>query len=74
MPEMDGVTVLQQIRSLTPDQPIIILTGAGTPEREQQVRALGVTEFIEKEFSLHRPGDALKRLLKTPATTTAAQP
>ena len=24
---------------------------------------LGVTEFIEKEFSLHRLGDALKRLL-----------
>lgn len=74
MPEMDGVTVLQQIRSINPDQPVIILTGAGTPEREQQVRALGVTEFIEKEFSLHRLGDALKRLLKTPATTTAAQP
>jgi hypothetical protein len=29
----------------------------------QQVRALGVTEFIEKEFSLHRLGDALNRLL-----------
>src|SRR5580765_6559085 len=53
MPEMDGVTVLQQIRSLNPDQPVIILTGAGTPEREQQVRTLGVTEFVEKEFSLH---------------------
>jgi DNA-binding NtrC family response regulator len=67
MPEMDGVTVLQQIRRLNPDQPVIILTGAGTQEREQQVRALGVTEFIEKEFSLHRLGDALKRLLKAPA-------
>jgi two-component system, chemotaxis family, chemotaxis protein CheY len=65
MPEMDGITVLQQIRSLNSDQPVIILTGAGTPEREQQVRALGVTEFVEKEFSLHRLGDALKRLLKT---------
>ena len=68
MPEMDGVTVLQQIRRLYPDQPVIILTGAGTPEREQQVRVLGVTEFVEKEFSLHRLGDALKRLLKAPAS------
>ena len=74
MPEMDGVTVLQQIRSLNPDQPVIILTGAGTPEREQQARALGVTEFVEKEFSLHRLGDALKRLLNTPSPPTAAQP
>jgi FixJ family two-component response regulator len=45
---------------------VIILTGAGTPEMEQQVMALGVSDFVEKEFSLHRLGDALKRLLPTP--------
>ena len=72
MPDMDGLTVLQQIHSLDSTKPVIILTGAGTPEVEQQVRALGVSEFVEKEFSLHRLGDALKRLLKTPAPTTAA--
>jgi DNA-binding NtrC family response regulator len=74
MPEMDGVTVLQQIHSVDLTQPVIILTGAGTPEREQQVRALGVIEFVEKESSLHRLGDALKRLLKSPVHTTAARP
>jgi CheY-like chemotaxis protein len=66
MPGMGGLTVLQQIRQLNPTQPVIILTGAGNPESEQQVRALGVTEYVEKEFSLHLLGDALKRLLKTP--------
>jgi CheY-like chemotaxis protein len=70
MPEMDGVAVLQQVRSLNPDQPVIILTGAGTPEKEQRVHALGVSEFVEKEFSLHRLGDALKRVLKTPDPAT----
>ena len=63
MPGMDGLTVLQHVRSLPPNQSVVILTGAGTPEAEQQVRALGVTEFVEKEFSLHHLGDALKRLL-----------
>jgi len=38
----------------------------GTPETEQQVRAMGVTEYVEKEFSLYLLGDSLKRLLKTP--------
>jgi DNA-binding NtrC family response regulator len=70
MPEMDGVAVLQQVRSLNPDQPVIIFTGAGTPEKEQRVHALGVSEFVEKEFSLHRLGDALKRVLKTPDPAT----
>ena len=70
MPEMGGITVLQQIRTLKPDQPVIVLTGAGTPEKEQQVHALGVDQFIKKEFSLHRLGDALKRILKTPHSET----
>jgi len=70
MPGMDGLTVLQQIRHLDPTQPVIILTGAGTPEMEQQVMALGVTDFVEKEFSLHGLGDSLKRLLATPMKTS----
>jgi len=63
MPEMDGLTVLRQIRTLDLRKPVVILTGAGTADAAEQTRALGVTEFIEKEFSLHRLGDALKRLL-----------
>ena len=63
MPGMDGLTVLQEIRRLNPTQPVIILTGAGNPESEQQIRALGVTEYVEKQFSLHLLGDALKRTL-----------
>jgi len=66
MPEMDGITVLREIRSFDPKKPVIILTGAATPGMEQQVLALGVTEFVEKEFSLHRLGDALKRVLAVP--------
>ena len=30
MPEMNGLTVLQQVRQLNPVQPVVILTGAGT--------------------------------------------
>ena len=70
MPGMDGLTVLQQIHSLDPGKPVIILTGAGTAEAEQQVRALGVTEYVEKEFSLHLLGDSLKRILNDPAPST----
>jgi len=70
MPEMDGLTVLRQIKNLDPGKPVIILTGAGTAEAEKQVRALGVTEYVEKEFSLHLLGDSLKRLLNNPDPST----
>jgi CheY-like chemotaxis protein len=66
MPGMNGITVLQELRRLHPTQPVIVLTGAGTPEAERQIQALGVTEYVEKEFSLHYLGDALKRLLDKP--------
>jgi DNA-binding NtrC family response regulator len=65
MPEMDGVTVLKHIRSADQKLPVIVLTGAGTPETEQEVYAVGATEFVEKEFSLHHLGDSLKRHLNT---------
>jgi CheY-like chemotaxis protein len=66
MPEMDGVTVLTHLRRMDRTQPVIILTGAAMPETEQQVRALGVTEIVEKSFTLNRLGDALTRLLTPP--------
>ena len=72
MPELDGITVLKQIRSVDLKQPVIMLTGDSTPETEQQVRALGVSEFIVKGSSLDLLGHTLRRLLKTPTAATVA--
>ncbi len=63
MPDMDGLAVLREIRTLDPHAPVIILTGFGTEERERQARELGVSEFIPKGFSLHILGMALDRVL-----------
>jgi DNA-binding NtrC family response regulator len=65
MPEMDGMTVLKHIRNIDQKLPVVVLTGTGTPETEQEVYAVGATEFVEKEFSLHHLGDSLKRHLNT---------
>ena len=70
-PELDGVTVLKQIRSVDLKQPVIVLTGDTTLETKRKVRALGVSEFIAKGSSLHLLGDTLQRPLKTPAPAIA---
>jgi sigma-B regulation protein RsbU (phosphoserine phosphatase) len=70
MPELDGVTVLTQIRSVDLKQPVIILTGDSAQETELQVRALGVSEFILKGSSLHLLWPTLKRLLNIPHLVT----
>ena len=65
MPELDGVTVLTQIRSVDLKQPVIILTGDSAQETERQVRALGVSEVIEKDSSIQLLVDTLKDILTT---------
>ena len=74
MPEMDGLAVLREIRAIDPQTPVIMLTGSGTEEREQQARELGVTEFLAKGFSLHELGAALNQVLQLPGQSAATTP
>ena len=66
MPDMDGLAVLREIRAIDQQAPVIMLTGAGTEERKQQARELGVTHFLAKGFSLHELGAALNLVLPPP--------
>jgi CheY-like chemotaxis protein len=72
MPKLNGMAVLKQIRSVDSKQPVIVLTGDASPEAEQQVRALGVSEFIVKGSSLHAVEDMVKRLLKPPTPSPSS--
>lgn len=63
MPDVDGLGVLREIRAVSPKAPVIMLTGAGTAERERQAGELGVTAFLAKGFSLHELGAALNQVL-----------
>ena len=63
MPDMDGLAVLRAIRTVDPQAPVIMLTGAGSAEREKQARGLGVTAFLAKGFSLHELGAAVNLVL-----------
>jgi two-component system C4-dicarboxylate transport response regulator DctD len=73
MPGMNGIAALKQFRTIDAQTPVIILTGVGTEAMEQQARTLGVTDFLQKGFSLHALGSALDRALKqaTPATSSS---
>ena len=62
MPELDGVTVLKEIRAVDFKQPVIVLTGNSNPETEQQVRAIGVNEFVLKSSSMHLLENTLTHL------------
>lgn len=63
LPDMDGISVLKKIRSVDVNAPVVILTGGGSESAQDEARELGVIDFLPKEFSLHRLGDALNRAL-----------
>jgi two-component system, response regulator, stage 0 sporulation protein F len=67
----DGLAVLHDIRRLKPEQRVIMFTGACEPTQEEQIRALGITEIVDKGSSLHRLEEALKRVLNAPDSASS---
>ena len=51
MPQMDGKTLLQQIRTVNPDLLFIMVTGRATVDSVREARDLGVNAYIAKPFS-----------------------
>ncbi|MDO4486799.1 MAG: response regulator [Bacillota bacterium] len=59
LPDMNGIEVTRQIRSLGDDTPIIILTAYDWDDIEAEARAAGVTAFCSKPMFLSDLRDAL---------------
>ncbi|CUS33534.1 putative Response regulator, CheY-like [Candidatus Nitrospira nitrosa] len=74
MPEMDGLTVLKEIRAIDPHAAVIILGGGATDVHENQARALRATDFIRKGLSLDILVEAVNRVSKLPGPSMATQP
>jgi DNA-binding response OmpR family regulator len=64
LPDIGGLDVLRAIRSFDCEAPVIILTGAGTEQIEATAKQFGAADFLQKGFSLHALGEALKKVLK----------
>lgn len=52
MPNMSGVEVLRQLRSVNPETPFLMVTGRRDIVSVSEAKASGVTAYISKPFSL----------------------
>ncbi|CAG0936087.1 Transcriptional regulatory protein SrrA [Thermoflexales bacterium] len=52
MPGMDGIEVCKRLRQMpaTAQKPIVMLTALDTPQRREQSKAVGATDFWVKPF------------------------
>ncbi len=67
MPEMDGVTLLQQVKQHAPQVVQVVVTGQADARQLEQVRSLGVNAVIEKPFSLDKVRVIVGTLQASPA-------
>ena len=51
MPNMSGVELLRQLRTVDPDMPFLMVTGRGDLESVVEAKGSGVTGYIRKPFS-----------------------
>ena len=54
MPKPSGIETLREIRKIDRQVPVIIITGYGTREDEEEARLYGARAFISKPFNISR--------------------
>jgi len=54
MPEMDGITMLRELRNLGNEVPVIVMSGHGTIDTALEATRLGAKDFIEKPIASER--------------------
>jgi len=52
MPVMSGLELVEQIRALKPELPVLVITGQADREDRKRLMKLGVIRILEKPFSL----------------------
>ncbi len=64
MPEMDGLSALQQIKSRFPDTYVVMFTGKGSEEVAVELMKNGASEYILKPFINRNLVERLKNVLR----------
>jgi two-component system C4-dicarboxylate transport response regulator DctD len=61
MPGMDGMTLLQRLREIDPDIPVILVTGHAEVQLAVEAMRGGAYDFIEKPFTTQALASVLRR-------------
>jgi DNA-binding NtrC family response regulator len=64
MPGIDGMEVLRQVKKSYPEIQVIILTGHGTKQHEDEARRLGAFDYMEKPVDIEMLVSSMKAAYK----------
>jgi two-component system, chemotaxis family, chemotaxis protein CheY len=71
MPEMSGIELLKQVRSVDPDMHFLMVTGRPTAEHVLQARQHNVSDFIAKPFYAETISQKLEQVARDLCARTA---
>ncbi|MCD4780454.1 MAG: response regulator [Candidatus Omnitrophica bacterium] len=63
MPEMDGVTLMSNIKKINADIPIVMMTGFSVEAKRKEMRDLGAVACLQKPFELEDVQKLIKVVL-----------
>ncbi|HUC86331.1 MAG TPA: PAS domain S-box protein [Candidatus Acidoferrales bacterium] len=63
MPEMNGLEVARQLRALRPELPVILTSGFSADSTQEDLRASGICELLQKPVSRNVLAEAIQRAL-----------
>lgn len=64
MARVDGMKVLEEVKSASPDTEVLVITGYGTVEKAVEAMKLGACDFITKPFSTEEFVIKVDRILR----------
>ncbi|ACH39281.1 sigma-54-dependent transcriptional response regulator [Citrifermentans bemidjiense Bem] len=64
MPDMDGITVLKEVKALRPSLPIVIMTAFGTIDAAVEAIKMGAYDYVTKPFPKEKILSVLKNALE----------
>ena len=72
MPDLDGLTLLHQIKAELPSLPVIMITGFAFQQHRDRAMNSGAAGFITKPFRLEKIEEVLQRVMTRPTSAVPA--
>lgn len=73
MPEMEGITLMNRIKEIAPDIPVIIMTAYSDLDRAVSAFQSGAFEFLSKPFDVDEVVNLVKRAIKETRSQSSVQ-
>ncbi len=72
LPDMDGLEILERLRNLSFNAPVIVITGHGSIHMAVEAMRLGAADFLVKPFSIDKLIESVRRSLEAAGLATKA--